>query len=119
MAARADRHGAAGEPGAVEVFRLRAGHRRGPLDGADRRRAGGPRRCADLGAVHALPLAHGAHLRRKGAVGDAPQVRRTPRAPDRRLTVLPPLSPASGERGERSGTETETTWPWRTRFPEE
>ena len=72
----------AGEGSAVEGFlRLRPGFRRGPLDRRGRDRGSGPGRRALLGAVRPIPLAAGAHLRRKDALGDALGLRRTYRGP--------------------------------------
>ena len=63
-------------PDLVELQRLRAGFRRGALDGAGRHRRGRARRSAHRSAVRSLPLAPGPHLRREGAVRHAPGFRR-------------------------------------------
>src|SRR6185437_9570858 len=72
----------AGERPAAEGFRwFCPGFRRGPLDRRGRDRGSGPGRCALVGAVRPFPLAAGAHLRRKDALGDALRFRRTCRGP--------------------------------------
>ena len=70
----------AGEGSSAErLLRLRAGFRRGSLDDRGRDRGGGSGGRACGGAVRALPLAEGAHLRRKDALGHALRLRRAHR----------------------------------------
>ena len=65
------------EGSAVEGFlRLRPGFGRGPLDGRGRDRGSGSGGCDHRGAVRPLPLAAGAYLRRKDALGHALRLRR-------------------------------------------
>ena len=59
------------DPTLSRLHRLRPGLGRRPLDGAGGDRRGGAGRGADRGALHPLPLAPGAHLRREDALGDA------------------------------------------------
>ena len=64
------------EPHARQLFRLCRGFRRGTLDRQCRDRRGRAGRGADRGAVRALPLAQGPHLRRENPVRDARRLRR-------------------------------------------
>ena len=67
----------AGEGSAIEGFlRLRPGFGRGSLDGRGRGRGIGPGGCDHLGALRPFPLAAGAYLRRKDALGHALRLRR-------------------------------------------
>ena len=59
---------------ARQLFRLRRGFRRRPLDRQCRDRRGGAGRGADRGAVRALPLAPGTYLRRKDSLRHARRV---------------------------------------------
>ncbi len=79
LAARSRRR-RAGERSAAEGFlRLRPGFRRGSLDHRGRDRGSGPGGRALHGALCALPLAAGAHLRGKDAFGHALRLRRAHR----------------------------------------
>ena len=63
---------------AAEGFlRFCPGFRRGPLDHRSRDRGSGPGRRAFLGAIRPIPLAAGAYVRRKDALGSALRLRRT------------------------------------------
>ena len=64
------------DPQLDRFLRLRPGFGRGPLDHRGRDRGSGPGRRADHGALCPLPLAPGAHLRRKDALGHALRLRR-------------------------------------------
>ena len=61
---------------ARQLFRLRRGFRRRPLDRQCRDRRGGAGRGADRGPVRALSLAQGTYLRRKDSFRDARRFRR-------------------------------------------
>ena len=67
------------DPQLEGFLRLRPGFRRGPLDRRGRDRGGGPGGCALHRALRPLPLAAGAHLRRKDALGHALRLRRAHR----------------------------------------
>ena len=67
------------DPQLEEVLRLCAGFRRGPLDRAGRDRGSRPGGRAHDRALCSLPLAAGAHLRRKDALGHALRFRRSHR----------------------------------------
>ena len=69
------------DPQLKDFSGYRPGFRRGPLDRRGRDRGSGPRRRAHHGALRPLPLAAGAHLRRKDALGHALWLRRTYRGP--------------------------------------
>ena len=91
LAARSRRR-CAGEGSAIEGFlRLRSGFGRGPLDRRSRDRGSGSGQRAYDGAVHPIPLAAGAHLRRQDALRHAPGLRR----------------PRRGTGAHRSGAEAE------------
>ena len=65
---------------ALGLLRPCRGFGRGPLDRDGGGRGGGAGRGAHRRALRPLPLAPGAHLRREGALGDAPGLRRPCRA---------------------------------------
>ena len=105
LAARPHQHRARRGPDARELLGVRPGLGRGPVDGAGGGRGGGAGRGADRRALHALPLAAAAHLRREAALGDAQAVRRS------RGTEVRPGSPAHGAEARRRRSPLRTTAP--------
>ena len=84
LAPRPDGAGARPRRRALGLLRPCRGFGRGPLDRDGGGRGGGAGRGAHRRALRPLPLAPGAHLRREGALGDAPGLRRPCRAEDLR-----------------------------------
>src|SRR4030081_2295210 len=74
MVARFDGDGSARESHAFRIQRFRTGFGGRALDNSGSARRGCSRGSVDGGAVHAIPLAAGVHLRGKDALRHAPEV---------------------------------------------